>query len=247
MTTTHSPLLALLALTFFTFGATAYAESDDEADGFSARGELGLVVNRGNSDSESANTRLEGIYTRGDWSNESEAVGVYSRDSGRTSAARFTLGNRTDYSIDDNTYVAAVLRYDRDRFSSFTYQGSASAAYGYRVFRTDRHRLRAEIGPGYRVSEVRDTGQSDNQFIVRTFLDYRWNVSDSTELTNRFLVESGKQNTFVENGLALSVAINSRVSLKTGLTIRHNTDVEPGRKNTDTLTTINLVYRFTDR
>jgi putative salt-induced outer membrane protein len=247
MTDLRSPLLVLLALTTLMWVFPTHAGQGEDEDGFSARGELGLVVNRGNSDSESANTRLEGIYTQGAWSNETEAVGVYSRDSGQTSASRFTLGNRTDYSIDDNTYVAGVLRYDRDRFSSFRYQGSASVAYGYRVFRTDRHRLRAEIGPGYRISEVRDTGESDNRFIIRTFLDYRWTISESTELTNRFLVESGKQNTFAENGLALSVAINARVSLKTGLTVRHNTDVEPGRKKTDTLTTINLVYRFTDR
>jgi len=74
--------------------------------------------------------------------------------------------------------------------------------------------------------------------------DYGWVISESTELSNRLLVESGADNTFAENTLGLTVAINSRMALKAGVSVRHNTDVDPGREKTDTLTTVNLVYNF---
>lgn len=211
---------------------------------FGGQGELGVVVARGNSDTETANARLEVQYERERWSNESTLGVVYSRDSGETTNSRFVLGNKTSFDLSEKSYVLGALRYDRDRFSSYTYQSTVSLGYGRRLIDSERHRLNAEIGPGFRLAEVRETGESENEAILRGFVDYRWTMSDTAKLTNRFLVESGQDNTFLENAIGLTLAINSRVSMKTGVAVRHNTEVEPGRKKTDTLTTINLVYNF---
>ncbi len=210
----------------------------------SGKGEFGLVFNRGNSESESANARLGLEWERERWGNEFTARAVYARDGGSTSANRFTLANSLNYSVNERSYATGALRYDRDRFSSYTYQSSVAAGFGYRVVRTEAHRLTLEAGPGYQFAEVRDTGDVENQLILRGMANYRWQISESTRLSNRLLVESGSSNTFTENALSLGVAINSRLSLSTGLTITNNTDVEPGRKKTDTLTTINLGYNF---
>ncbi len=217
------------------------------AAAFSGKGELGVVVARGNSETETANARVELAFEREKWKNESFASLVYSRDSGTTTANRFVLGNQTDYNLDERNYLLGALRYDRDRFSSFLYQGTASLGYGRRLVDSERHQLRAEIGPGVRFAEVRSTGESETDLILRGFVGYRWVISETAELTNRFLVESGDDNTFMENTIGLSVAVNSRISLKTGFAVRHNTEVDPGRKKTDTLTTVNLVYNFNRR
>jgi putative salt-induced outer membrane protein len=58
------------------------------------------------------------------------------------------------------------------------------------------------------------------------------------------LVEAGETNTFAANELALQVKINARLSLAAGIGVRHNSDPPLGRKKTDTLTTLNLVYGF---
>jgi len=211
---------------------------------FSGKGELGLVVARGNSESETGNVRLELNFERERWGNESIFNAVYGRDSGETNNSRWVLSNNTRYDLSELSYLVGALRYDRDRFSAFSYQSTVAVGYGRRLIKTEAHRLKAELGPGFRFASLRESGESENEVILRGFLDYRWQVSDSTQLTNRFLVESGDDNTFLENTLGLSVAVNSRVSLKTGFSVRHNTDVDPGRKKTDTLTTVNLVYNF---
>ncbi len=211
---------------------------------FSGTGEFGLVINRGNSETEAANSRLELLWEKERWENESTATAVYARDSGTTSANRFALANTLNYSLSERSFAGGSLRYDRDQFSSFRYQASLAAGYGYRVLTGETHRLTVEAGPGYQFAEIRDTGESENQAIVRGRLNYRWQIAEATRLTNRLLVEAGSKNTFAENALALSVAINSRLSLGTGVTIRHNTDVEPDRKKTDTLTTVTLAYNF---
>ena len=240
MITTRTMLASFLVSLSILIAAPVLAQDVD----WSGSGELGLVVNRGNSDSESANAKLEVLVEKNNWSNESTASGVYSRDSGNTSANRFVLANRTDYQFGGHRYAVGALRYDRDRFSTFSYQASAALGYGYRLIDTEAHRLRIEVGPGFRTTEVRVTNKKDDEFIARSFFDYRWDVSETTQFNNKLLIEAGSDNTFAENAASLSVAINSRVSLKTGLTLRHNTDVDPGKKKTDLLSTVNLVYNF---
>lgn len=211
---------------------------------FSGLGELGVVVARGNSETETGNARLETTYRRDRWANESTFNVVHARDAGTTSSSRFVITNKTDYDLNDKSYLLGALRYDRDRFSSFRYQGTVSLGYGRRLITTEQHRLRVELGPGFRFAEIRDTGETENEMIARAFADYRWRISETATFTNRLLIESGADNTFAENSTGLTLAVNSRISMKTGFAIRHNTDVEPGRKRTDTLTTINLVYNF---
>jgi len=232
--------LFFIAMSLFLSASLANAQETD----WSGSGEFGLVINRGNSETESANAKLEVLVEDQNWSNESTATGVYSRDSGNTSANRFVLANRTDYQFGGHRYAVGALRYDRDRFSTFRYQASAALGYGYRLIDTQNHLLRVEAGPGFRISEIRETAKKDDQVIARGFFDYRWDISETTEFNNKTLIEAGSDNTFAENVTSLSVAINSRVSLKTGITIRHNTEVDPGKKSTDYLSTVNLVYNF---
>ncbi|AKS41048.1 DUF481 domain-containing protein [Wenzhouxiangella marina] len=208
------------------------------------KGELGLLFSRGNSETETFNTRLELTYEKEAWTNEFGTSFVYGRDSGETNSNRFVVGNRTQYNFSERSYVVGALRYDRDRFSSYDYQGTASLGIGRQLVDNERHRLKVEFGPGFRVYELRDTGDRESEAILRGFADYGWTISESTELTNKLLVEAGQDNTFAENVLGLSVAINSHLALQAGLSVRHNTDVEPGRDKTDTLTTMNLVYNF---
>jgi len=211
---------------------------------FTGNGELGLLVSSGNSETETFNTALNLTYEERKWLNEFTATFVYGRDDGETNSNRFVAGNRTNYAFSERSYAFGALRYDRDRFSAFEYQASVALGLGRQLLDNERHRLSVEAGPGFRISERRDTGESENEAIVRGFADYSWTISESTELTNRLLVEAGSDNTFAENTLGLTVAINTNMALKAGVAVRHNTDVDPGRDKTDTLTTVNLVYNF---
>ena len=61
---------------------------------------------------------------------------------------------------------------------------------------------------------------------------------------NTLLVESGAYNTFAQNDLGISVSMNERLALKAGWQARYNSDVSDDKKKTDTLATMNLVYKF---
>lgn len=237
MNTTLRTSLRSLGLAIVLLPATASAD-------WTGAGELGLVFARGNSDTETVNAKLGLTYTRERWSNETEINYLRSENDGELDASRFWLSNKTAYDLNERSYLVGSARYDEDRFSSFDYQATAALGYGYRILTGETHTLSVEAGPGVRFSEERDSGESDTDVIGRGSLDYAWMISETAKLENGFLVESGASNTFLENELSLAVAINSSLSLKTGVAVRHNTDVAPGRDNTDVLSTVNLVYSF---
>ncbi|HKL51441.1 MAG TPA: DUF481 domain-containing protein [Wenzhouxiangellaceae bacterium] len=207
-------------------------------------GELGLVFARGNTDTETLNTELKLQYTRERWTNASRLSYLKSESDDDLVAERLVFDNKTDYTLSEVSYITGVGRYDRDEFSSFEFQTSLAIGYGRRLIDTERQALSVEIGPGVRYSEIRDTGETETDLIARGGADYRLQISETAELTNRSLIESGSSNTFPENETALTVAINDALALKTGFLVRHNTEVEPGRESTDYLTTVNLVYSF---
>jgi putative salt-induced outer membrane protein len=207
-------------------------------------GELGLVFARGNTDTETLNTELKLKYTRERWTNASRLSYLRSESDGNLEADRFVFDNKTDYTLSDVSYITGVGRFDQDEFSSFEFQTSLAIGYGRKLIDTERQAFSVEIGPGVRYSEIRDTGETETDLIARGGADYRLQISETADLTNRSLVESGSSNTFFENETAFSVAINDTLALKTGFLVRHNTDVEPGSEKTDYLTTVNLVYSF---
>lgn len=228
-----------MALAIMTLVASTATQAD-----WSGGGELGLVFARGNTDTETLNGSLGLEYTREKWTNATSVSFLRSETEGNVDASRFVATNDTQYALSPVSYIIGTARYDQDKFSSFEFQTSASIGYGRKVVDNERQTLALEFGPGVRYSEIRSTGETETDLIGRGSLDYRRAVSDTAELTNVSLVETGSSNTFFENETALSVSINDALALKTAFSIRHNTDVEPGREKTDYLTTLNLVYSF---
>ncbi|MBY6203679.1 DUF481 domain-containing protein [Halomonas denitrificans] len=224
--------------------AILLAASGAVAAEWTGSGELGLVFARGNSDTETVNAGFELRYEQDRWTNTLKSSYLRSENEGELDASRFVISNNTLYDLTERSYLVGSARYDQDKFSSFEYQATAGLGYGYRVLDGESHTLSVEAGPGVRFSEERDSGESETKLIARGALDYAWQISETARLENALLVESGASNTFVENALSLEVAINSAMSLKTGVAVRHNTDVAAGRDNTDVLSTVNLVYSF---
>ncbi len=219
-----------------------------EASEWSGKGEFGLVIARGNSETETLNVGLQFDRESEKWRNSLRMTALRTSDEGETSAERYTLGYKSGYNFNDRSYLYGALRYDQDEFSSNDYQASLSVGYGRQVLDSDTHELSFEIGPGVRRTEPKDPLQStETNVIGRLSGDYAWTISETASLSNTLLVEAGSDNTFAENELALNVAINSRFALKLSGAVRHNTDVGSGVEKTDTLTTANLVYKFGER
>lgn len=225
---------------------------------FTGGGELGFAAASGNSNTESFNGRLDLTYTDGGaWRHSASLFGLHSRSEylrthedgsqvrdTRTTANRYTVTANSAYLMDDRGTLNTSLRHEEDDFGTYSRQQSLSLSYGNRVIENERAHLDLQVGPGYRRAYDTLDERNEASFIGRGLIDLRYALSENTEIVNKLLVESGEYNTFAQNDLGVSVTMNSHLALKAGWQARHNSDVAPDRKRTDTLTTMNVVYRF---
>ena len=221
-------------------------------------GEVGFASSHGNSNTESFNGRLDLTYAEGGaWRHSANLFGLRSRSEysetredgsvvrdRRTTANRYTINANSAYLMDERGTINTALRHEEDDFGTYSRQQSVSVSYGNRVIESERAHLDLQVGPGYRRAHDTLDNRTEASLIGRGLIDLRYSLSENTDIVNKLLIESGEYNTFAQNDLGVSVTMNSHLALKAGWQARHNSDVAPDIKKTDTLTTMNVVYRF---
>jgi putative salt-induced outer membrane protein len=227
------------AIALVTYGMLATSAAHAE---WSAKGEIGASFASGNSENEAVNAAIEVKKTLDRWVHTFGAAGNYGSDGEVTTAERWELRAQSDHTFTDKVYWFGAGRYEDDRFSAFTYQASLSTGLGYKFIDTERTKFWIQGGPGYRYAEVQETGETDDGVILRGDLGFDHQLTETTKVVERFLVESGSDNTYYQNDLGLEVTITGSLGLRVGYQVRHNSDVLPGVEKTDTLTTVGLLY-----
>jgi putative salt-induced outer membrane protein len=242
-------LLTVAALVVVSMLAVPVAQAQ-----WTGKGEVGISLASGNTDTKTGNAAIEFADTVGNWKHTFGFDGVYAAESGATTAQRWDGYEQSDFNFDPRNFAFGAARYEDDRFSGFKYQATLSTGVGRHFIASDSTKLTATIGIGYKNFETRDVydadgilveaHSTDNQAIARGTLAYEHKLSETTTIVEKFLVEAGSQNTFLQNELALQVKINTRLALAVGYSVRDNTSPPTGFKKTDTLTTLNLVYEI---
>jgi putative salt-induced outer membrane protein len=226
---------------FLAASMTAQAE-------WKGKGEAGIVFARGNSDTDTANVKLEMATEVNQWKHGFGIAALRAANDGDKTAERYEGKWQSDYKINDRDYFWGGLRYEDDRFSGFDYQATATTGYGRKFIDTEKTKFNGEIGIGYRRLATTPTllvpGETTGDAIARGFLGYETALTDTTKLFNKFTVEAGSDNTFASNEFALQVKMSDAFALSLGFGVRYNTDPPAGLKKSDTLTTVNLVYAF---
>ena len=250
----------------------AFAADDDGS--WSGSGEAGFAAARGNAKSENLNAKLQFKKEDDQWKDTFYLTALRSKGEVNTStvidgqvvnvsnydlnANRYEAGASAGYKLDERSYIVGALRYENDDFSPFDYQWVASIGYGYTVLKNQSDELSFEIGPGYKTykpvdiygpeivdgAPLRHRFDSDHEIVARGLVAYKHGFTDNTAFIDTLLVESGSDNTFLQNDAGLQVDMSKKLALKLGYQVRRNSDVAPGIKSTDQLITTNLVYNF---
>ncbi|HKT72034.1 MAG TPA: DUF481 domain-containing protein [Steroidobacteraceae bacterium] len=237
-----------LALLLSSVAATAQAQ-------WTGKGEAGLVIANGNTDTKTANAKFEFSLKRDAWKHTFGADGIYAKNAGATTGQRFEVYEQSDYNFSARSFAFGALRYEDDHFSGFRYQETLSTGLGRHIVDSEATKLTGTVGVGYKHFATRDVhdpvsgalleaGDSGNQAVFRSTLDFEQVLTSTAKLTNKFLVESGSNNTFIQNDLAVQLKVTQVLAVAVGYGVRRNSSPPNGFKKTDTLTTINLVYEL---
>jgi putative salt-induced outer membrane protein len=224
---------------------------------WTGKGEAGLIVSRGNSDSTSANAKLDIARESGDWKNSAFLGFLYGKNASFTTAQRIEAKYQLDRKISDRMFWFGALRGEQDKFSGFAYQATAATGIGYKFIDNEATKLTGTFGIGYRrlrpelltkdaAGQVisRQKLDATGDAIATAGLDFSHVLTKSTKVLNKFAIESGSKNTLVTNDLALQVSMTDALALSVGYGVHYNTDPPAGSKKSDQLTTINLVYNI---
>jgi len=231
-----------------------FAISPAHAD-WSGKGEAGLVIATGNTETKTANAKLLFANEVDKWKHQFGGTALYATsDPDGTTANRWELFEESDYNFSPRTFWFGAARYEDDEFSGFEYQAILSTGIGRKFIDTDITKFVGTAGVGYKRFETRDAfddagvliepGTTDSEVVFRGTLDYDHKLTATSSLIDKFVVEAGSDNTFVQNDIALQVKMTNVLALAVGYSVRHNTDPPVGFEKTDTLTTINLVYEI---
>ena len=219
---------------------------------WTGKGEVGAAVTSGNTATQAANAKIEAVNTLDNWKHLLGLAGNYVSDETGTTGQRWEAREQSDYSYSERTFWFGGGRYEADRFSGFEHQASLTTGLGHRFIDSATTKLTGQIGAGYKFTETRDVidagglvlfpGETDGTAIFTAGVDYEQQLTATTKVLDRFLMETGGDNTYLQNELSLQVRMTEVLALAVGYTVRHNTDPTAGFEKTDTLTTLNLVY-----
>ena len=218
------------------------------------KGEAGLVFARGNSDTNNINFKLGMTEEVDQWKHSLDMAMLYVTADGLATANRYSAAWQSDYKFNPATFVFGGVRYDKDHFSGFNYQASATAGVGHNFADSDQLKFSAQAGVGYR--RIENDGDAVNpnatsgDAIFTAGLNYENKLTDTTKVLDKFTLETGKDDTLLANFIGVEVKMSTALALSVGLDTHYNTSppaqLPPAAplKKLDTLTTVNLVYSF---
>jgi putative salt-induced outer membrane protein len=221
--------------------------------GWFTSAELGAITTSGNTTGTSVTGKVDARHETSNWSNEYIASGFFKEDEitnsdgSRTrqrSAERYTLSAKAAFKLLGEGQRAFVLgSHVDDKFGAYTKYSSLSVGYGSQLFKNESKSLDVEIGPGYFHGEhANDPGESG--VTVRGAALFRWALSPSAWFMQNVSVERGTANTHSIAETAVSTKINDTMQMKAGFSLRNDTNVPADKKNTDTQTSLTMVYSF---
>ncbi len=227
------------------FLSPVIAADEDAVNGiWSGSGQLGFSMTSGNSDNESLTAGLLLERESEKWINNINLDVVRASSDGKDTAERYTLSTRNGYKLDHNDYIYNNTRYDKDNFSGFDYTLTTSFGWGHQFADSDDYKFSTEIGAGYKI-EALDADRTENTgAVIVAKLNYMRALTETVKFSELLLVESGSDNTFMQNDLGFKFKVNSQFSVKLAHQYRYNTDVAPGKVSYDSLVSANLVYDF---
>lgn len=218
-------------------------------EGWSGSAEAGLLVASGNTSETSTTGRVDLTRDWADWRQNVELLSRYTEQDDMRTAERYEASTQLDYKFNPNDFMFLRASYDDDDFSGFEFQASVTGGYGRRVWDggNDSH-LDLTAGAGYRFSRF-DDPQPDGTTrredpIGRLAANFRYALSPNAkfgqDLETEVSLDTGES--ISKSVTSLRANLRDSLALRLSYTVERESDVPAGTKNTDTITSLTLLY-----
>jgi putative salt-induced outer membrane protein len=224
--------------------ALAQAPAPAPADPLVGNVALGYLATNGNTESTSSNASMDATWDLdGPWKHDWDARLISARTNEITTAESYSAAYKAQRDFSETGYLFFSGDWRQDQFAGYDRQVSEAVGYGRRLIDNARHMLALEGGAGAKQSDLID-GQKLDEGILRGGLDYLFTISESSEFSQKRLLEQGDDNRYTESTSALKTRIIGNIALVFSVVIKSNSDVPVGIENTDRFTALSLEYGF---
>jgi len=227
--------------------------ADPIAGTWQTSAELGAIATTGNTVGTSVTGKIDSRQELDEWSNQYIVAGHFKEDeitnkdgskTDKRSAERLSLSARAGYKLmQDDEKLFVLLAHVDDKFGAYTSYSTIAVGRSTRWYRSPYASVDLEIGPGYFSGESAN-GEEEQGFTVRGAAAMRWQVGPTAQFTQTVSVERGTSNVHSIAETALSTKINGTMQMKAAFIARSDTNAPVAKKNTDTQTSLTLVYSF---
>ena len=246
-------LATLTCMTCAAFAAQA-------AEPLTAEVELGVIATTGNTESTSLKGKVNVTHEMESWKNNYQLDALYKKDDvtvddgagnditeSQTTAQKLFISAQGDYKLNaENSALFVYGSYTDDRFSGYQYQSTVAAGYSDQLFKDDKSFLKYNVGPGYTFNKT-DAGEENEAAVIRLAAEYQYKFSDHAKFTQLLSTEAALEsdkNTRSKSETAVTANLMGNLSMKAAFTVIHNSEVPADKENTDTTTSLTLVYLF---
>lgn len=231
----------------------AFAADETENKLWTGEANLAYIDNSGNTESTNIDFRSKATREGEQWrnlfkleaSNETaEQVDANGDKSEVRTAEKYFASGKAEYKIGEKSYLFGLAEYTDDRFSGYDYEASLTFGYGRDLLRTDKHELSADAGVGYRESKLSETGDVEEEAVLRLGALYLWKISETATFDEDFSTEIGEDKTVTKSFTRLRLKINGSLNASIAYEIKHTDEVPEGVKNSDRKLLVGLNYTF---
>jgi putative salt-induced outer membrane protein YdiY len=246
----------------------AMAEEASEESAYTMSAELGFLFKSGNTKSGDIKAGFNLKHEKDQWlslfsvnaiAKKLEEENAAGEKEFNTTDNKWDIAAQTNYSLeaDGKNYLYGSVAYQQDKFSGFVSQSSLSAGWGRKWHETKTTSFFADIGPGvthdvHRTEGVNGTPEyvaenSDTNAIIQAQALYTNKINDFVEfkqyLVAKQALESGK-NSIYKSETSLTTKLIDSLQFKFALRVDYDTEVAAEYENTNTETSVTLVYSF---
>jgi len=257
---------ALLLLPLAGQYAMAEEVTTKEKSSISASAELGMLFTTGNTKSADIKAGLNIKHEEGQWLNslsfnalakKTETEDDTGTENFESTDNKWSITGQSNYSLEEGgkNYLYGNLYYEQDKFSSFSYQTSASFGWGRQWLKNETSSFFADIGPGIKYDVLRANTsvtpviaeEGDSAVIVQAQALYTTQINDFVEFKQQLVVKQAldsDKNSVYKSETSLTTKLIESLQFKFALRVDYDTEVEEGFENTNTETSVTLIYNF---
>jgi putative salt-induced outer membrane protein len=243
------PAAAIVAMLTAAFSPSAYAQAPaappEPPPRLDASAQFTFLDTSGNASSQSLGAGGALVWRPDPWTYSVKAIFAQAENDDELSARSFAGLFRSSRALDERLSVYGQYDFLRDVFAGVEQRHVIEGGASYLAVDTPVHRLRFDAGLGYLYQ--RNPDDHFDSMTLSVAAAYRLAISKTSEFTYQprillTLADAGAWK--FDQDVALTVAMNTLLSLKLAHTLRYSADPPDGFKTTDRILAISVVAKI---